>query len=112
MFGIRDLPLFIAAGLLLNATPGADTLYILRCAATDGFRGGALAALGISAGCFVHIVAAALGISALLLASRTAFTAIRFAGAIHLICSDGHCCAPGRSRRAASSRHRRRARMR
>ena len=85
MFGIKDLPLFIAAGLLLNATPGADTLYILRRCATDGFRGGALAALGISAGCFVHIAAAALGISALLMASSTAFAAIRLAGALYLL---------------------------
>jgi len=85
MFGIRDLPLFIAAGLLLNATPGADTLYILRRSAAQGFRGGCLAALGISAGCFVHIAAAALGISALLLASETAFTTIKVVGALYLL---------------------------
>jgi threonine/homoserine/homoserine lactone efflux protein len=83
--GIRDLPLFVAAGLLLNATPGADTLYILRRSATDGWRGGALAALGISAGCCVHVAAAALGLSALLIASQAAFTAVRIAGALYLL---------------------------
>jgi threonine/homoserine/homoserine lactone efflux protein len=85
MFGTRDLPLFVATGLLLNITPGADTLYILGRSATQGFRGGLLAALGIGAGCLVHITAAALGISALLIASATAFTAVKLVGAIYLV---------------------------
>jgi LysE type translocator len=66
MTGIHDLPLFVAAGLLLNVTPGPDMAYIAARSAAGGFRDGAAATLGITAGCIVHTVAAALGLSALL----------------------------------------------
>lgn len=85
MQGIHDLPLFIVSGLLLNVTPGADSLYIATRSVTQGVKAGVVAALGIGAGCFVHILAAALGLSALLAASSVAFTAIKFAGAAYLI---------------------------
>jgi threonine/homoserine/homoserine lactone efflux protein len=84
MLGTRDLSLFVATGLLLNITPGADTLFILGRSAAQGFRGGVLAALGIGAGCLVHITAAALGISALLTASAAAFAAVKLIGAAYL----------------------------
>lgn len=85
MPGIHDFALFIVAGLLLNITPGADMLYIAGRAGTQGFRAGALAALGIGAGCFVHILAAALGVSAILAASATAFTVVKLIGAAYLV---------------------------
>jgi threonine/homoserine/homoserine lactone efflux protein len=85
MLGIHDLPLFIASGLLLNITPGADSLYIATRSATQGFKAGVMAALGIGAGCCVHIVAAALGLSAILAASSTAFTVVKYAGAAYLV---------------------------
>ena len=85
MFGTTDLALFIVSGLLLNLTPGPDTLYILGRTASQGWRGGALAALGIGAGCFVHIFAAAAGLSALLAASATAFTLLKWIGAAYLV---------------------------
>jgi threonine/homoserine/homoserine lactone efflux protein len=85
MPGIHDLALFIASGILLNLTPGADTLYIVTRATTMGRRAAAVAALGIAAGCCVHILAAAVGLSALLAASATAFTAVKLAGAPYLI---------------------------
>ena len=66
MLGTHDVALFIVAGLLLNITPGADTLYIVSRSLSQGTRAGMLAALGIGMGCFVHISAAALGLSALL----------------------------------------------
>jgi threonine/homoserine/homoserine lactone efflux protein len=56
---LDHLGVFIAAGLLLNLTPGPDVLYIVSHALRAGARAGAVAALGITAGCFVHIVAAA-----------------------------------------------------
>jgi threonine/homoserine/homoserine lactone efflux protein len=80
-----QLFLFIAAGLLLNLTPGPDVLYIVTNALRSGARAGAVAALGITAGCFVHIFAAALGVSALMAASSTAFTALKWAGAAYLV---------------------------
>lgn len=50
MLGTQSLGLFVISGLLLNMTPGADTLYIVHHA-THGFRKGFYAALGIGAGC-------------------------------------------------------------
>lgn len=82
MFGIQNLPLFIACGLLLNMAPGPDSLFIAARSASQGWRGGAAAALGVGAGTFVHVFAAALGLSALLAASATAFMAVKLAGAV------------------------------
>lgn len=84
MLGIHDLPLFVASGLLLNVTPGPDLIFITGRAAAQGFKTGAVASLGVGAGCCVHILAAAFGLSALLAASSTAFTAIKLAGACYL----------------------------
>jgi len=83
--GVHDLPLFIAAGLLLNITPGADLALIGARSAGHGFRSGAAAALGVGAGCFVHVAAAALGLSALIASSATAFTVLRWVGAAYLV---------------------------
>jgi threonine/homoserine/homoserine lactone efflux protein len=84
MFGIHDLSLFILAGFLLNITPGPDMLYVIGRSASQGRRAGFVAALGIGAGCFVHIFAAAIGLSALLLASATAFAVLKIIGAAYL----------------------------
>ena len=82
---VDQLLLFIAAGLLLNLTPGPDVLYIISQALRHGLRAGLVAALGISGGCFVHIFAAAVGVSALMLASATAFTVLKWVGAGYLV---------------------------
>jgi threonine/homoserine/homoserine lactone efflux protein len=84
VFGTTDLALFVISGLLLNITPGPDTLYILGRTASQGWRGGMVAAFGIAAGLVVHTVAAAVGLSALLAASATAFTVLKWAGAAYL----------------------------
>jgi threonine/homoserine/homoserine lactone efflux protein len=83
--GIDHLGLFVAAGLLLNLTPGPDVVYIVTNALRGGRRAGLVAALGISAGCFVHIAAAAVGVSALVAASATAFTVLKWVGAAYLV---------------------------
>ncbi|MBB5050017.1 threonine/homoserine/homoserine lactone efflux protein [Rhodopseudomonas rhenobacensis] len=85
MLGIHELWLFALSGLLLNITPGPDTAYIVGRSVQLGWRGGAAAALGIGFGCLLHIVAAAVGLSALLAASAAAFTAIKLVGAGYLI---------------------------
>lgn len=82
---LDQLLLFIAAGLLLNLTPGPDVLYIVTNALRCGARAGMVAALGITAGCFVHIFAAAVGVSALMAASSTAFTVLKWVGAAYLV---------------------------
>jgi threonine/homoserine/homoserine lactone efflux protein len=84
MLGIHDLWLFIISGLILNVTPGLDTAYIVGRSAQFGWRGGAAAALGIGTGCLVHVFACAIGLSALLTASATAFTLVKWAGAAYL----------------------------
>jgi len=83
--GIHQWPLFIGAGLLLNLTPGADMALVLRSGAAQGWRGGAAAALGVGAGCWVHIAGAALGVSALLAGSPLAFELLRWLGAAYLV---------------------------
>jgi threonine/homoserine/homoserine lactone efflux protein len=83
--GVHDLALFVAAGLLLNITPGADLALIGARSAAQGFRSGAAAALGVGAGCFVHVAAAALGLSAVIAGSATAFTVLRWLGAAYLV---------------------------
>ena len=85
MFGTHDFLLFVISGVLLNITPGPDMLYIIGRSTTQNWRAGAAAALGISAGCMVHIAAAALGISAVLAASAAAFTVLKIAGATYLV---------------------------
>ena len=85
ILGTHDLAVFVVSGLLLNIAPGPDTLYIVGRSASQGWRGGAVAALGITAGCFVHIGAAALGLSALLAASATAFTLVKWIGGAYLV---------------------------
>jgi threonine/homoserine/homoserine lactone efflux protein len=85
VLGIHDFWIFVAAGLLLNVTPGPDIAYIVARSAELGCRGGAIAALAIAAGCLVHIAAAALGISALIAASALAFAVLKWIGAAYLI---------------------------
>jgi threonine/homoserine/homoserine lactone efflux protein len=84
MLGIHEFWLFIVSGLLLNITPGPDTAYIIGRSAQLGWRGGAVAALGISTGCLVHVSAAAIGLSALLAASSAAFGLVKWVGAAYL----------------------------
>jgi threonine/homoserine/homoserine lactone efflux protein len=83
--GIDHLGWFITAGILLNLTPGPDVLYIVTHSLKSGWRAGATAALGITAGCFVHVALATLGVSALLVASGVAFTAVKWLGAGYLL---------------------------
>jgi threonine/homoserine/homoserine lactone efflux protein len=85
MFGTHDFLLFVLSGILLNITPGPDTLYVLSRSSTLGWRAGAVAALSIGAGTLVHISAASLGLSAILAASSTAFAAVKIVGAAYLL---------------------------
>ncbi|QHO71961.1 lysine transporter LysE [Bradyrhizobium sp. CCBAU 051011] len=83
--GIHELWLFILSGLLLNITPGPDTAYIIGRSIQFGWRGGAAAVIGICTGCLVHVFGAAIGLSALLMASSAAFTVLKWAGAAYLL---------------------------
>lgn len=85
MFGIHDFGLFLAAGVLLNVTPGPDTAYILGRTVAQGREAGIASALGICTGSIVHTCAAALGLSAILASSATAFGFIKVLGGAYLI---------------------------
>ena len=85
MLGIHALWLFVLSGLLLNITPGPDTAYIIGRSIQLGWRGGAAAALGIGCGCLVHVFGAAIGLSALLMASGAAFAVVKLIGAAYLL---------------------------
>ncbi len=85
MFGIHDLPLFVISGLLLNILPGPDSLLIMTRSATQGWRAGVAATMGICTGTMVHVLAAAVGLSAILATSATAFMAVKYVGAAYIL---------------------------
>ena len=85
MFGIHDVGLFLTAGILLNLTPGPDTVYILGRSVAQSREAGIASALGISVGSIFHTCAAALGLSATLATSVLAFGTIKLLGGAYLI---------------------------
>lgn len=76
---------FALAGLALNLVPGADMTFIIASAARGGRRDGVIASLGVGAGALVHILAAVLGLSAILASSQAAFNALKWIGAAYLL---------------------------
>jgi threonine/homoserine/homoserine lactone efflux protein len=76
---------FIAAGAILIVTPGPDTALVLRTAAVEGPRRGAYTSAGVCSGLFFWGVAAALGVSAALAVSHTAYAVLRGVGALWLV---------------------------
>lgn len=85
MFGTQDLWLFVVSGLLLNIAPGPDSLLIMARSASQGFKAGAAAVFGICTGTCVHILAAAIGLSAVLATSAETFLLIKLLGAGYLL---------------------------
>ncbi|HKJ97961.1 MAG TPA: LysE family translocator [Desulfotignum sp.] len=85
MFGIENYAGFVAAAIILNLTPGADTLYILTRSIAQGSRAGLMSVAGIMSGCVVHVLAAAFGLSLILSTSAVAFFLVKWAGALYLI---------------------------
>lgn len=85
MLGIHDFPLFLISCILLNITPGQDTMYIIGRSVAQGKQAGFMSALGIMAGVLVHTLLAALGLSMILATSSLAFSIVKYAGALYLI---------------------------
>jgi threonine/homoserine/homoserine lactone efflux protein len=77
--------LFVAAAIVLNATPGQGVIYIVTRTIDQGRRAGLLSVLGVAVGAVIHSTAAALGLSALLLSSSMAFETVKYLGAAYLI---------------------------
>lgn len=76
---------FLFAAFMLNIAPGPDMLYVIGRSLGQGRKAGIVSALGIFVGCWVHILAAAFGIAALLRSSPVAFNMVRYAGAAYLV---------------------------
>ena len=76
---------FLIAALALNLAPGPDMLYVIGRSVGQGRKAGIVSSLGVFVGCWVHILAAAFGIAALLRSSPVAFNVVRYAGAAYLI---------------------------
>jgi threonine/homoserine/homoserine lactone efflux protein len=85
MLGTQHLALFVTSGILLNLTPGQDTLYIVGRSISQGRRAGMLSVLGILGGSAVHTCTAAFGLSAILATSAQAFIAVKLVGAAYLV---------------------------
>jgi threonine/homoserine/homoserine lactone efflux protein len=77
--------LFVAASLALTLVPGPAVLYIVARSVEGGRPAGLVSVLGIGAGGFVHVAFAALGLSALLVSSATAFAVVKWLGVAYLI---------------------------
>lgn len=82
---LSALPLFAVTALVLLVIPGPSVLYITTRSATQGRRAGLVSVLGVHTGTIVHVVAAVAGLSALLVASATAFSVVKVAGALYLV---------------------------
>jgi threonine/homoserine/homoserine lactone efflux protein len=80
-----SLLLFSGAALVLLVVPGPAVLYIVARSASQGRRAGLVSVAGIHTGTVVHVLAALLGLSALVVASATAFSTVKLAGAAYLV---------------------------
>ncbi|GED31608.1 LysE family translocator [Brevibacillus centrosporus] len=77
--------LFVVAALAMLIIPGPAVFYIMARSINQGKRAGVISVLGVSLGGAVHVVAGALGVSAILMTSATAFTIVKYVGAAYLI---------------------------
>jgi len=85
MITVNDFLIFAFASLMLNITPGNDMLYVATRSTSQGVKAGVISALGIAGGCIVHLLAAVVGLSAIIANSATAFTIIKWVGTAYLI---------------------------
>jgi threonine/homoserine/homoserine lactone efflux protein len=85
VFGIENYLGFILAGIILNLTPGADTMYILTRSIAQGRRAGFVSVYGIGTGILVHTILASFGLSIILAKSATAFMIVKYLGVGYLV---------------------------
>lgn len=79
------LTLFAATAVILVATPGPCTLYLVSRTLQQGIAAGIVSSMGVQVGTLIHVTAAALGISALLLSSTLAFNIVKYLGVAYLV---------------------------
>jgi RhtB (resistance to homoserine/threonine) family protein len=85
MFGIENYFVFIISGIILNITPGNDTIYILSRSIAQGRKAGVISALGIGTGAVTHTIMASLGLSVILSKSILLFDVIKYIGVMYLV---------------------------
>jgi len=85
MISLDDFLLFAFASLVLNITPGNDMLYVATRSASQGVKAGIVSSLGVAGGCIVHLLAAVIGLSAIIVNSAVAFDIIKYIGAAYLV---------------------------
>jgi threonine/homoserine/homoserine lactone efflux protein len=82
---LSTLGLFVAASLAMLLLPGPSVVYIVTRSVVQGRRAGIMSMLGVEVGTLFHVLAAAVGLSAVLASSATAFAALKYAGAAYLV---------------------------
>jgi threonine/homoserine/homoserine lactone efflux protein len=82
---LTNLPLFLVAALVIAIVPGPGIFYVAARTLSGGPKAGIASTFGTAIGGLVHVIAGALGISAIILASAELFTAVKFAGALYLV---------------------------
>lgn len=85
MTGFINFETFLLAGILLNLTPGNDTIFILSRSIAQGKQAGIMSVLGIATGSIIHTTLAAFGFSVIIANSIIAFNIIKYAGALYLV---------------------------
>ena len=85
MTGMNNLPLFLPAALLVALTPGPGIFYVAARTLAGGRGEGMASSIGLGLGGLVHVIAGAVGISALVMASAEAFTMVKILGAVYLV---------------------------
>jgi threonine/homoserine/homoserine lactone efflux protein len=80
-----NFTLFLLAALVIAAVPGPGIFYVAARTLSGGKRAGIASTFGTALGGLVHVIAGAVGVSALILASAELFTALKFAGALYLV---------------------------
>jgi threonine/homoserine/homoserine lactone efflux protein len=83
--GGANFSLFLLAALVIAVIPGPGIFYVAARTLSGGRKAGIASTLGTGSGGLVHVIAGAVGVSAIILASAQLFTALKFAGALYLV---------------------------
>lgn len=95
MIPIPDLLVFAAAALLMVLTPGPNMIYLISRSICQGRKAGITSLVGVVAGFFVHLFAAAAGLTAVFMAVPMAYEVLKWAGALYLLWLAWQALKPG-----------------
>ncbi|AJO80368.1 MULTISPECIES: LysE family translocator [Pseudomonas] len=95
MIPIHDMLIFIAAALLMVLTPGPNMIYLISRSICQGRRAGVISLVGVVAGFFVHLFAAAIGLTAVFMAVPLAYEVLKWLGALYLMWLAWQALKPG-----------------